>query len=39
MPILILPFSIFLYRERISLRAVVGAVVAIAGVALLSVPC
>ncbi len=39
MPILILPFSIFLYRERIGLCAVVGAVVAIAGVALLSVPC
>ncbi len=39
MPILILPFSIFLYREKISLRALVGAVVAIAGVALLSVPC
>jgi drug/metabolite transporter (DMT)-like permease len=35
MPVLILPFSIFLYRERVSLRAAGGALVAVAGVALL----
>jgi drug/metabolite transporter (DMT)-like permease len=39
MPILVLPFSVFLHRETISSRAVVGALIAITGVALLSVPC
>lgn len=38
MPVLILPFSIFYYREKISLRAIGGAVVAVAGVALLMLP-
>jgi drug/metabolite transporter (DMT)-like permease len=35
MPVLIIPFSIFFYHEKVSLRAVGGAVVAVAGVALL----
>jgi drug/metabolite transporter (DMT)-like permease len=35
MPVLILPLSILVYRERIGLRAVGGAVLAVAGVALL----
>ena len=35
MPVLILPFSIFLYRERVSLRAAGGALIAVAGVAML----
>ena len=35
MPVLILPFSIFLYREKVSPRAAGGAVLALAGVALL----
>jgi drug/metabolite transporter (DMT)-like permease len=35
MPVLILPFSILLHHERISLRAAGGAVVAVAGIALL----
>ena len=35
MPVLILPFSIFLYHERVSLRAAAGAVIAVAGVAML----
>lgn len=35
MPVLILPLSIAVYHERISFRAVAGAVVAVAGVALL----
>lgn len=34
-PILILPFSVLLHGERIGLRAVAGAVVSVAGVALL----
>jgi drug/metabolite transporter (DMT)-like permease len=34
-PVLILPFSIFLHREKVSLRAVGGAMVAVAGIALL----
>jgi drug/metabolite transporter (DMT)-like permease len=34
-PILIIPFMIVLYRERVSVRAVLGALVAVAGVALL----
>lgn len=35
MPVLILPFSILLHREKVSLRAAGGAVVAVAGVAML----
>ena len=35
MPVLIVPFSIFLYHEKVSLRAVGGAIVAVAGVAML----
>jgi len=35
MPIIIMPFSIFLYHEKISPRAFFGAVVAIAGIAML----
>jgi drug/metabolite transporter (DMT)-like permease len=35
MPVLILPFSILLHHERVSLRAAGGAIVAVAGVALL----
>jgi len=34
-PVLILPFAVFLYRERITLRAIAGAVVAVGGVALI----
>ena len=35
MPVLILPFSILLYHEKVSLRAVGGAIVAVVGVAML----
>ena len=35
MPVLIIPFVILIYRERVSPRAVFGAVLAVAGVALL----
>jgi len=35
MPVLILPLSVLLYHEKVSLRAVGGAVVAVAGVAML----
>jgi drug/metabolite transporter (DMT)-like permease len=35
MPVLILPFSIALHREKATLRAIAGAVVAVAGVAML----
>lgn len=35
-PVLILPFAIFLYRERVSLRAAGGAVISVLGVALFS---
>ena len=35
MPVLILPFSVFHYHEKVSLRAIGGAVLAVAGVALL----
>ncbi len=34
-PVLILPFAVFVYRERLTLRAVVGALVAVGGVALI----
>ena len=37
MPVLILPFSILLYHEKVSLRAVGGAIVAVAGVAMLMI--
>jgi drug/metabolite transporter (DMT)-like permease len=37
-PITILPFAILVYGERLSMRAVLGAVVAVAGVALLCLP-
>jgi len=35
MPVLILPFAILLYRERVSLRAAAGAIVTVAGVGLM----
>ena len=35
MPVLILPLSILVYHERVSPRAVAGAIVAVAGVGLL----
>jgi drug/metabolite transporter (DMT)-like permease len=38
MPVLILPFSILLYREKVSLRAVSGAVISVFGVAMLVAP-
>ncbi len=34
-PVLILPFAVFLYRERLTVRAVAGAVVAVCGVAMI----
>ncbi len=34
-PVLILPFVIFLYREQVSLRSAVGAIISVLGVALL----
>lgn len=37
-PVFILPFAATIYKEHISLRAVVGAVIAVAGSALLFVP-
>ncbi|HPM40843.1 MAG TPA: DMT family transporter [bacterium] len=36
MPVVILPFVVFFYKERVSWRAAVGAAVAIAGVAILA---
>lgn len=38
MPVMILPFSVFLHREKVSPRAIFGAVVAVAGIAWLTVP-
>jgi drug/metabolite transporter (DMT)-like permease len=38
MPVLILPFSILLHHEKVSPRAIAGAVLAVAGVAMLSLP-
>jgi len=38
MPVLILPLSVLLYHEKVSLRAVGGAIVAVAGVAMLMLP-
>ena len=37
-PVLILPFSVYLFGERVSPRAIGGALVAVAGVALLMLP-
>jgi drug/metabolite transporter (DMT)-like permease len=37
-PVMILPFSIHLHREHVSYRAIGGALVAVAGVALLMWP-
>ena len=37
-PVMILPFSVFLFGERVSLRAIGGALVAAAGVAMLMLP-
>jgi len=34
-PVLVIPLVIVIYRERVSARAVVGAVLAVAGVVLL----
>ena len=36
MPVLILPFVIFFYKERVSWRAFIGAAIAVAGVAILA---
>jgi drug/metabolite transporter (DMT)-like permease len=36
MPVLILPFAVLVYREKVSLRAAAGAALAVAGVALLA---
>lgn len=36
-PITIIPFSIFLHRERVSVRAVAGAAIAVIGVSLLAI--
>jgi drug/metabolite transporter (DMT)-like permease len=36
-PVLIIPFMIVLYKERVSVRAIIGAIAAVAGVALLFV--
>jgi drug/metabolite transporter (DMT)-like permease len=37
-PVFILPFSRWVHKEHIGFRAVAGAIVAIAGVAILSLP-
>jgi drug/metabolite transporter (DMT)-like permease len=37
-PVMILPFSVFMFGERVSVRAVGGALVAAIGVALLMLP-
>ena len=37
-PVMILPFSVYLFGERVSVRAIGGALVAAAGVALLMLP-
>lgn len=38
MPVLILPFVVIVYRERVTARAAAGAVICVAGVALLVLP-
>jgi len=35
MPVLVLPFSVFLYHERVSPRAIAGAILSVLGVALM----
>lgn len=37
-PVMILPFLILIYKEKVSWRAGIGAVIAVSGVAILSVP-
>ncbi len=37
MPVIIIPFTIIIYKDRVSVRAVLGAIVAVIGSALLSV--
>ena len=37
-PVMILPFSVWLYREPVSLRAIGGALIAVAGIAVLMWP-
>jgi drug/metabolite transporter (DMT)-like permease len=36
-PIIVLPFLIFLYHEKVSLRAAAGAILSVAGIGLLVV--
>ncbi len=36
MPVIIIPFTIVIYKDRVSLRAVFGAIIAVIGSALLS---
>ena len=36
MPVMILPFSIFLYHEKVSLRAAAGAILSVVGIAIMS---
>jgi drug/metabolite transporter (DMT)-like permease len=36
MPVLILPFSVLLHRERVGFRAIGGAILSLAGVAILA---
>ncbi len=36
MPVIIIPFTVVVYKERVTVRAVVGAIIAVAGTALLS---
>ena len=35
MPVLVLPFSVYLYQERVSPRAIAGAIVSVLGVGLM----
>jgi drug/metabolite transporter (DMT)-like permease len=35
MPVLVLPFAILLFREKVSFRAAAGAVISVLGVALM----
>ena len=37
-PITILPFAVLVYKEKLTVRAVIGAIVAVGGVALLFMP-
>jgi drug/metabolite transporter (DMT)-like permease len=36
MPVMILPFSVFLHHEKVTLRAMVGAVISVVGIAVMS---